>query len=210
MNLQLTEWAERQGLELLEFEEGRKACTIEVLAMAFKADTKVKTCELRGVAQGHRALSWFCESAITDWLGLRPKAQAWAKEQQRVAEAEALREADSRLLIETGSEAEALYVQALGDEPPEELAAMVDLIEALGLEEREQADALITKVEWLFNAACLAAAEHALPRKGRLSSRRAPEGWHPALGKGRLEFGQIDRLLTRLHQPDGWQKKIYI
>ncbi len=131
----------------MEFEEGHKACTVEVnrgkdkaparrqldvllvsagLAKAFKAEAKVKTCELSGAAQGHRALSWFSAAAITDWLGLRQKAQAWTKEQQRVAEAESLRVADSRLLIQAGSEAEEAYVEALGDEPPDEIAALVE------------------------------------------------------------------------------------
>ena len=226
-DLQLTEWAERQGLELLEFEEGRKACTFEVnrgktkaparrqldvilvssgLAKMLKAEALVKTCELSGVAQGHRALSWFSAAALTDWLGLRQKAQAWTKEQQRVAEAESLRVADSRLLIQAGSEAEEAYVEALGDEPSAELVAMVEQLEALDLSGRERAGQLISRAEGLFNAAYLAAAVKALPRKGRQSSRRAPEGWHPGLEKERIEYGQIDKLLTRLHQPDGWRR----
>ena len=175
-DLQLTEWAERQGLELLEFEEGRKACTFAVnrgkakaparrqldvflvsagLARAFKDEAKVKTCELSGVAQGHRALSWFSAAALTDWLGLRNKAQAWVKEQQRVAEAETLRVADSRILIQAGSEAEVAYVEALGDEPPVELVAMVEMIEGLGMDERVQAGTLITKAEGQFKQCSL-------------------------------------------------------
>jgi hypothetical protein len=114
--------------------------------------------------------------------------------------------ADSRLLIQAGSEAEEAYVEALGDEPSADLVAMVEQLEALDLSERERAGQLISRAEGLFNAAYLAAAVKALPRKGRQSSRRAPEGWHPGLEKERIEYGQIDKLLTRLHQPDGWRR----
>ena len=84
--------------------------------------------------------------------------------------------ADSRLLIQAGSEAEEAYVEALGDERPDEISALVEQLEALDLSKREQAGSLISKAEGLFNAAYLAAAEIALPRKGRQASRRAPEG----------------------------------
>ena len=76
--------------------------------------------------------------------------------------------ADSRLLIQAGSEAEEAYVEALGDEPSAEMAALVEQLEALDLSERERAGQLISKAEGLFNAAYLAAAEI-----GRASTQRA-------------------------------------
>ena len=67
--------------------------------------------------------------------------------------------ADSRILIQAGSEAEAAYVEALGDdEPPVELVALVETIEGLGMDERAQAGTLITKAEGQFNAAYIGGA----------------------------------------------------
>ncbi len=67
------------------------------------------------------------------------------------------------------------------------MVALVEQLEALDLSERELAGQLISRAEGLFNATYLAAAETALPRKERQSSRRAPEGWQPGLEKERIE-----------------------
>jgi hypothetical protein len=174
---------------------------------------------------GHRALSWFSSAALTDWLGLRQKAQAWTKEQQRIAEAESLRVADSRLLIQAGSEAEEAYVEALGDEPPEEIVALVEQLEALDLNEREQAGLLISKAEgystqrtWRLRRLRFLAKgvspPDVHPRDGTLDLRRsslrvrtnrqAPHSDAPAqwLAQGLSAMEQVEGLRSMAWDPD--------
>jgi hypothetical protein len=59
----------------------------------------VETVTVPGQVWGHKALTWSNGSALCDWLGIRERTQAYAKEQQRREEAEALRQRNRRLLL---------------------------------------------------------------------------------------------------------------
>jgi hypothetical protein len=105
----LSSWIRKHDLHLVEFEDGPGAATFvanlgandppcrrqldvclvsDGLRSVFASEPKVKVAEITGQALGHRALLWRSNERLVRWLGLRERGEAYAKEQQRLQEAE--------------------------------------------------------------------------------------------------------------------------